>query len=131
MATSFGCTPCSPTWIGICQKHREPAAPPAVPGQLDGPKRESMMKEDSTLPKWRNWQTRQLQELVPVQGVQVQVLSSALFPSANQASWANSASYKRTSSSPKQQKITSAGKSWFGSHSVPVETATAHACTFG
>ncbi len=30
------------------------------------------------LPKWRNWQTRQLQELVPVQGVQVQVLSSAL-----------------------------------------------------
>src|SRR5581483_3067289 len=30
------------------------------------------------LPKWRNWQTRQLQELVPVTGVEVRVLSSAL-----------------------------------------------------
>ena len=29
-------------------------------------------------PKWRNWQTRQVQDLVLVKGVQVQVLSSAL-----------------------------------------------------
>ena len=28
-------------------------------------------------PKWRNWQTRQVQDLVPVQGVEVRVLSSA------------------------------------------------------
>ena len=27
--------------------------------------------------KWRNWQTRKIQVLVPVQGVEVQVLSSA------------------------------------------------------
>src|SRR5437763_8340570 len=29
-------------------------------------------------PKWRNWQTRQVQDLVPVKGVEVRVLSSAL-----------------------------------------------------
>src|SRR5438270_13735969 len=31
------------------------------------------------VPKWRNWQTRQVQDLVPVTGVEVRVLSSALF----------------------------------------------------
>src|SRR6516164_10581648 len=30
------------------------------------------------LPKWRNWQTRQVQDLVPVKGVEVRVLSSAV-----------------------------------------------------
>src|SRR5262245_44554764 len=30
-----------------------------------------------TEPKWRNWQTRQVQDLVPVKGVEVRVLSSA------------------------------------------------------
>jgi Protein of unknown function (DUF2442) len=30
-----------------------------------------------TKPKWRNWQTRQVQDLVPVKGVEVRVLSSA------------------------------------------------------
>ena len=29
-------------------------------------------------PKWRNWQTRQVQDLVPVKGVEVRVLSSAI-----------------------------------------------------
>ena len=29
-------------------------------------------------PEWRNWQTRQVEGLVPVMGVQVQVLSPAL-----------------------------------------------------
>ncbi len=29
-------------------------------------------------PEWRNWQTRQVEGLVPVKGVQVQVLSPAL-----------------------------------------------------
>src|SRR6266480_2016924 len=28
-------------------------------------------------PKWRNWQTRQVQDLVPLTGVEVRVLSSA------------------------------------------------------
>lgn len=31
-----------------------------------------------SMPKWRNWQTRQLQELVSVKEVEVRVLSSAL-----------------------------------------------------
>jgi hypothetical protein len=31
-------------------------------------------------PKWRNWQTRQVQDLVPVKGVEVRVLSSAPYP---------------------------------------------------
>jgi integrase len=31
-----------------------------------------------TEPKWRNWQTRQVQDLVPVKGVEVRVLSSAV-----------------------------------------------------
>jgi hypothetical protein len=30
-------------------------------------------------PEWRNWQTRQVEGLVPVMGVQVQVLSPALY----------------------------------------------------
>ena len=29
-------------------------------------------------PEWRNWQTRQVEGLVPVMGVQVQVLSPAI-----------------------------------------------------
>src|SRR5713101_5693796 len=33
----------------------------------------------SPQPKWRNWQTRQVQDLVPVMGVEVRVLSSAPF----------------------------------------------------
>ena len=40
------------------------------------------------LPKWRNWQTRQVQDLVPVKGVEVRVLSSAL---DNKRVYANSA----------------------------------------
>ena len=32
----------------------------------------------TVLPGWRNWQTRQVEGLVPVKGVQVQVLSPAL-----------------------------------------------------
>src|SRR6266481_2611680 len=32
----------------------------------------------SPQPKWRNWQTRQVQDLVPVKGVEVRVLSSAV-----------------------------------------------------
>ena len=32
----------------------------------------------SPQPKWRNWQTRQVQDLVPVKGVEDRVLSSAI-----------------------------------------------------
>ena len=38
----------------------------------------SMRFQSACEPKWRNWQTRQVQDLVPVTGVEVQVLSSAL-----------------------------------------------------
>ena len=34
-------------------------------------------KPNQSVPKWRNWQTRQVQDLVPVKGVEVRVLSSA------------------------------------------------------
>ncbi len=37
------------------------------------------MVEEVHLPEWRNWQTRQVEGLVPVKGVQVQVLSPALY----------------------------------------------------
>src|SRR5437764_4309877 len=44
-----------------------------------------------TLPKWRNWQTRQVQDLVPVKGVEVRVLSSAVLStrSLNRRSWSD------------------------------------------
>src|SRR5437764_12721075 len=37
-----------------------------------------IFRDESLLPKWRNWQTRQVQDLVPLTGVEVRVLSSAL-----------------------------------------------------
>jgi hypothetical protein len=37
-----------------------------------------MPPDEAVLPKWRNWQTRQVQDLVSVKDVEVRVLSSAL-----------------------------------------------------
>src|SRR5439155_993184 len=57
-----------------------------------------------SLPKWRNWQTRQVQDLVPVKGVEVRVLSSAPFrattwgnPSRCPCSWRSDFSAGRAS----------------------------------
>ena len=58
----------------------------SVPRQLDDAGNEGIIGEGSRQvaldrapePKWRNWQTRQVQDLVSVKDVEVRVLSSAL-----------------------------------------------------